>query len=157
MTCIRRLANVSLRTGVECRLKYVRRSTRIPACWSTCVSWQAFPCGRAGQGLEEYHTHPKSTDTFKTYGFSLLPLLQDRNTRLALNPRTFGVLAYYLMASALYQQQLTEGLCLTQETFERAKSILNHSSLRTGHGTGFSGNTASLPAVAAYLASEQCV
>jgi len=69
---------------------------------------------------------------------------------------TFGVLAYYLMASALYQQQL-KGVCLTQETFERAKSILNLSSLHTGHGTGFPGNTASLPAVAAYLASEQCV
>ncbi|KIM59826.1 hypothetical protein SCLCIDRAFT_125474 [Scleroderma citrinum Foug A] len=58
------------------------------------------------------------------------------------------------MASTLYQQQL-KGLCLSQETFERAKSILNLVSLRTGHGTGFAGNTATLPAVAAYLASEQ--
>jgi len=146
MTWIRRLANVSLRTGVECRLKYVTRSTRIPACWSTCVSWQA--TGRI--------SHSPQVDGHVQTGFSLLPLLQDRNTRLALNLRAFGVLAYYLMASTLYQQQL-KGLCLTQETFERAKSILNLSSLRTGHGTDFPGNTASLPAVAAYLASEQCV
>ena len=67
-----------------------------------------------------------------------------------------NLLAYYLMAPALYQQQL-KGLCSTQQTFARAKSILNLSSLRTGHGTGFAGNTPTLHAVAAYLASEQCV
>lgn len=60
------------------------------------------------------------------------------------------------MGTAFYQQRLRD-LCSTQETFERAKSILSLVSLRTGRGTGFSGNTAILPAVAAYLASEECV
>jgi len=68
-----------------------------------------------GKLPEEYHTHPKLTDTFKPA--SLCSLLQDRNTQLALNLWTFGVLAYYLMASTLYQQQL-KGLCLTQEAFK---------------------------------------
>ncbi|KAL4079788.1 hypothetical protein J3A83DRAFT_4212457, partial [Scleroderma citrinum] len=58
------------------------------------------------------------------------------------------------MASALYRRQL-KGLCSTKETLDRAKSILDLALVRTGHGTGFSGNTATLPAVAAYLASEQ--
>ncbi|KAI6094937.1 hypothetical protein EDD16DRAFT_1528872 [Pisolithus croceorrhizus] len=46
-------------------------------------------------------------------------------------------------------------LCTTPETFERAKSILNLAAVRTSRGTGFAANAATLPAVAAYLASEQ--
>ncbi|KAI6037505.1 hypothetical protein EDC04DRAFT_2702894 [Pisolithus marmoratus] len=58
------------------------------------------------------------------------------------------------MATVIYHRQL-KSLCTTEETLERAKSILNLASVRTGRGTGFVGNAAALPAVAAYLASEQ--
>ncbi|KAI6096690.1 hypothetical protein EDD17DRAFT_39040 [Pisolithus thermaeus] len=58
------------------------------------------------------------------------------------------------MATVIYNRQL-RSLCTTPETLERAKSILNLASVRTGRGTGFATNAAALPAVAAYLASEQ--
>lgn len=58
------------------------------------------------------------------------------------------------MATVIYHRQL-RSLCTTQETLERAKSILNLALVRTGRGTGFAANAAALPAVAAYLASEQ--
>ncbi|KAI6116546.1 hypothetical protein EDD16DRAFT_1482420 [Pisolithus croceorrhizus] len=58
------------------------------------------------------------------------------------------------MATVIYNRQL-RSLCTTPETLERAKSILNLTSVRTGRGTGFAANAAVLPAVAAYLASER--
>ncbi|KAI6156524.1 hypothetical protein EDD17DRAFT_1704150 [Pisolithus thermaeus] len=58
------------------------------------------------------------------------------------------------MATVIYNRQL-RSLCATPETLDRAKSILNLASVRTGRGTGFAANAAGLPAVAAYLASEQ--
>ncbi|KAI6145278.1 hypothetical protein BKA82DRAFT_7261 [Pisolithus tinctorius] len=58
------------------------------------------------------------------------------------------------MATVIYHRQL-RSLCTSQETLEHAKSILNLASVRTGRGTGFVVNAAALPAVAAYLASEQ--
>ncbi|KAI6157007.1 hypothetical protein BKA82DRAFT_142420 [Pisolithus tinctorius] len=58
------------------------------------------------------------------------------------------------MGTVIYHRQL-RSLCTTQETLECAKSILNLASIRTGHGTGFVANAVVLPAVAAYLASEQ--
>ncbi|KAI5985859.1 hypothetical protein EDD15DRAFT_2300439 [Pisolithus albus] len=58
------------------------------------------------------------------------------------------------MATVIYHRQL-RSLCTTQETLERAKSILNLALVKTGRGTGFATNAAALPAVAAYLASEQ--
>ncbi|KAI6095882.1 hypothetical protein EDD16DRAFT_1716957 [Pisolithus croceorrhizus] len=58
------------------------------------------------------------------------------------------------MATVIYNRQL-RSLCTTPETLERAKSILNLAAVRTGRGTGFAANAAALPAVAAYLASEQ--
>ncbi|KAI6004503.1 hypothetical protein F5J12DRAFT_837469 [Pisolithus orientalis] len=58
------------------------------------------------------------------------------------------------MGTVIYHRQL-RSLCTTRETLEHAKSILNLASVKTGRGTGFVANAAALPAVAAYLASEQ--
>ncbi|KAF9221077.1 hypothetical protein BS17DRAFT_785878 [Gyrodon lividus] len=58
------------------------------------------------------------------------------------------------MAAQLHRNQLQK-LCPSPETFAKAQSILRLVTARTGQGSGFVVNPVVVPAVCAYLASEQ--
>ncbi|KAF9231377.1 hypothetical protein BU15DRAFT_56206 [Melanogaster broomeanus] len=58
------------------------------------------------------------------------------------------------MATRLHRNQLRT-LCSDPETYEKAESILRLVTARTGQGSGFVVNPVAVPAVCAYLASEQ--